>query len=48
LGRADLQKYPNAERELAWQYVFFSEKLYRDPRNPQGPLYRHHLHESAL
>ncbi len=32
LGYADLpyalrRKYPNAERELAWQYVFFSEKL---------------------
>ncbi|MCA9248960.1 MAG: integron integrase [Planctomycetales bacterium] len=52
-GRADLpyalrRKYPNAERELAWQYVFFSEKLCRDPRNPEGPLYRHHLHESVL
>jgi integron integrase len=52
-GYADLpyalrRKYPNAERELAWQYVFFSEKLCRDPRNPKGPWYRHHLHESAL
>ena len=33
---------------MAWQYVFFSEKLYRDPRNPEGPLYRHHVHESVL
>jgi integron integrase len=53
LGYADLpyalrRKYPNAERELAWQYVFFSEKLCRDPRNPEGPWYRHHLHESML
>ena len=52
-GRADLpyalrQKYPAAERELAWQYVFFSDKLCHDPRNPRGPLYRHHLHESVL
>ncbi len=53
LGYADLpyalrRKYPNAERELAWQYVFFSGKLCRDPRYPEGPLYRHHLHESVL
>ena len=52
-GRTDLpyalrHKYNNAERELAWQYVFFSEKLCRDPREPGGPLYRHHLHESVL
>lgn len=53
LGRADLphalaSKYPNAERELAWQYVFPSDRLCRDPRNRTGPLYRHHLHENAL
>jgi integron integrase len=53
LGYADLpyalrRKYPNAERELIWQYLFFSEKLCRDPRNPKGPWYRHHLHESVL
>jgi integron integrase len=53
LGYADLpfalrRKYLNAERELVWQYLFFSEKLCRDPRNPEGPWYRHHLHESVL
>jgi len=53
LGYVDLpyalrRKYPDAERELGWQYVFFSERLCRDPRNPYGPLYRHHLHESVL
>ena len=53
LGYADLpyalpRKYPNAERELAWQYLFCSEKLCRDPRNPSGSLYRQHLHESVL
>lgn len=52
-GRADLpyalrEKYPNADREFAWQYVFFSERLCRDPRNPTGPQYRHHVHESVL
>ena len=50
LGFADLpyalrRKYPNAERELAWQYLFCSDKLCRDPNSP---LYRHHLHESVL
>ncbi len=49
LGYADLpyalrRKYPNAERELAWQYVFCSENLCRDPRNPDGPLYRPAFH----
>jgi integron integrase len=53
LGYADLpyalrRKYLNAERVLAWRYLFFSEKLCRDPRNPEGPWYRHHLHESVL
>jgi integron integrase len=53
LGRADLpyalaSKYSNAERELAWQYVFPSDRLCRDPRNLTGPLYRHHLHENSL
>ena len=33
---------------MAWQYLFCSDKLCRDPRNPSGPLYRHHLHESVL
>jgi site-specific recombinase XerD len=52
-GYADLpyalrRKYPSAERERAWQYVFFSDKLCRDPRNPRGRLYRHHLHERVL
>ncbi len=52
-GFADLpyalrRKYSNAERELAWQYLFCSDKLCRDPRNLSGPLCRHHLHESVL
>lgn len=52
-GRADLpyalrQKYPNADRELASQYVFFSDKLCRDTRNDEGSWYRHHVHESGL
>jgi integron integrase len=42
LGR----KYPNAGRELAWQYVFPSVQRSRDPRD--GALRRHHLDEKGL
>lgn len=42
LGR----KYPNAEREWSWQYVFPAERLSQDPRT--GITRRHHLHESGL
>lgn len=28
------RKYPNASRELAWQYLFPSSQLSRDPRHP--------------
>jgi len=52
-GQVDLpgalrRKYPNADAEWHWQYVFPSERLARDPRDPAGPLFRHHLHESGL
>ncbi|MDP6467761.1 MAG: integron integrase [Pirellulaceae bacterium] len=40
------RKYPNADREFAWQYVFPATKLSRDPRT--GELRRHHLHESVF
>lgn len=40
------RKYPNAARELAWQYLFPSIGIGKDPRT--GVLRRHHLHESAL
>jgi integron integrase len=40
------QKYPNADREWAWQWVFPASKLSVDPRS--GQLRRHHLHESVL
>jgi len=36
-------KYPNADREWGWQYVFPSTKLAVDRRD--GLLRRHHLHE---
>lgn len=50
-GRAYLpwaleRKYPNADRELAWQYLFPAAKRGVDPRS--GIVRRHHLAESAL
>jgi integron integrase len=41
------RKYPNAERELSWQFVFASTTLCVDPRNPDLGLVRHHVHEST-
>jgi integron integrase len=40
------RKYPNASRELGWQFLFASPNLSRDPRT--GRVGRHHLHEAAL
>ena len=42
LGR----KYPNAAKELKWQYVFPSTKVSTDPRS--AAVRRHHVHESGL
>jgi integron integrase len=40
------RKYPNADRQWIWQYVFPSTGLSPDPRS--GIVRRHHLHESGL
>ena len=40
------RKYPNAGRELKWQFLFPSRRLSVDPYG--GKIRRHHLHESAL
>jgi integron integrase len=40
------QKYPNANCEWIWQYVFPSKRPSKDPRS--GVTCRHHLHESAV
>jgi integron integrase len=40
------QKYPNANCEWIWQYVFPSKRPSKDPRS--GVTRRHHLHESAV
>jgi len=40
------RKYPNADKELGWQYLFPSERLSTDPRS--GVICRHHLDPSGL
>jgi integron integrase len=40
------RKYPNAERQWLWQFVFPSSTMIRDPQNDK--LCRFHLHESGL
>lgn len=40
------RKYPNAEREFRWQFVFPSVKVSADPRT--GQVRRHHLHQCGL
>ncbi|PLA75619.1 integron integrase [Hydrogenovibrio sp. SC-1] len=40
------KKYPNASRELAWQYVFPSRNLAEDPRS--GVTRRHHVDQSLV
>jgi integron integrase len=40
------RKYPNANREWGWQYVFPSGRLSVDPHS--GAVRRHHLDESGL
>lgn len=42
LGR----KYPNAAKEIGWQYVFPSSKVSLDPRSNKAR--RHHIHENGL
>ena len=40
------RKYPNAEKEFRWQYVFPASKISSDPRT--GIVRRHHIHENSL
>ncbi len=40
------RKYPNAGRELKWQFLFPSARLSVDPYG--GAARRHHVHESSL
>ncbi|MCB0033495.1 MAG: integron integrase, partial [Anaerolineales bacterium] len=41
------RKYPNANREWIWQFVFPSSKLSQDPRGGDT-LYRYHRHDSVV
>lgn len=40
------RKYPNANREWGWQYVFPAARLSRDPRSKA--VQRHHVNEQGL
>src|SRR3989442_3130917 len=40
------RKYPNADREWGWQWVFPASQISTDPRS--GEHRRHHVHESVL
>jgi integrase len=46
LPDALMRKFPNAGKELAWQYVFPASRISTDPRS--GMRRRHHLDESAV
>lgn len=39
-------KYPNAEREWPWYWLFPAKSLYVDKHD--GRIYRHHIHESVI
>ncbi|WP_316368941.1 integron integrase [Candidatus Thiodiazotropha sp. CDECU1] len=40
------RKYPNADKELRWQYLIPASRIAQDPRT--GVVRRHHLHQSAV
>lgn len=40
------RKYPNAHRDLKWQFLFASARLSRDPKS--GRMHRHHLHSDTF
>ncbi len=42
------RKFPNADRELGWQYLFPSSRLSVDLRANDGVTRRHHRHENLL
>jgi integron integrase len=46
LPHALARKYPNADREWAWQYVFPAAGRSKDPRT--GMVRRHHVNELAV
>jgi len=46
LPHALARKYPNANREWRWQYVFPADRLSHDPRS--GAIQSNHIHEKAV
>lgn len=46
LPNALAKKFPNAARELKWQYIFPASRVGPDPRS--GVVRRHHLHQTAV
>ena len=46
LPNALARKYPSADRQWAWQYVFPASSHYTDRRT--GLRHRHHLHETVI
>ena len=46
LPHALSKKYPNAEKEWGWQYVFPARNLSTDPRS--GITRRHHIDQSVV
>jgi len=46
LPHALARKYPHANQEWRWQYVFPADRLSTDPRS--GAIQRHHIHEKAV
>ena len=45
LTSAVQRKYPNADRDVGWQYVFPATRTFTDA---EGVRRRHHLHETAI
>lgn len=45
IGESLLRKYPNADREWRWQYLFSARRCYPDA---DGIFRRHHLHETVV
>ncbi|WP_372896175.1 integron integrase [Stieleria sp.] len=46
LPRAIDRKYPNAHKELRWQFLFASRQRSKNPRS--GRMHRHHMHEGTF
>ncbi|MEJ2692898.1 MAG: integron integrase [Candidatus Thiodiazotropha sp.] len=46
LPNALSRKYPHADKELRWQYLFPASRIAQDPRT--GTPRRHHLHQSTV